>query len=158
MRVRTLAKRVWPTGRAIARIISLAAVLGIAGGYVVFYGVFPLTGIPAAGEASVPFMIGLLGLTAVLVGLATEDLKEMIFQSFLALFLSGAAATAMALSPIFIGVAFVAPDSVPLFMFHYGFLLFFLAFVVNLVGTSIGLALRERYFLRSGRGPRPDQA
>ncbi len=152
-----LPSRVWPTGRAIARTVSLAAVLGIAGGYVVFYGVFPLTAIPAGGEASVLFMIALLGFTAVLVGLATENLGEMIFQAFLALFLSGAAASAMALSPIFVGVEFVLPDSVPLFMFHYGFLLFVLGFMVDLVGMSIGLALRERYFL-SRRGPGDIQA
>jgi hypothetical protein len=54
----------------------------------------------------------------------------------------------MALSPILVGVAFVSPDSVPAFLFHYGFLLFVLGFVVDLVGTSTGLALRERYFLR----------
>jgi hypothetical protein len=149
---------VWPTGRAILRTVSLAAVLGLAGGYVVFYGVFPLTGIPAAGEASVPFMIAFLGFTAVLVGLATENLGEMIFQSFLALFLSGAAASAMALSPAFVGVEFVAPDSVPVFMFHYGFVLFVLGFIVDLVGTSIGLALRERYFLHSRQGPDDTQA
>ena len=146
-----------PNVRVIARTVSLAAVLGIAGGYVVFYGVFPLTGVPAGGEASVLFMIGLLSLTAVLVGLATENLKEMIFQSVLGLALSGVAASAMALSPMLVGVAFVAPDSVPVFMFHYGFILFFLGFVVDLVGMSIGLAMRERYFLHSRVGSRSDQ-
>jgi hypothetical protein len=153
-----LASRASSAGRAIARTGSLAAVLGIAGGYVVFYGVFPLTGIPAASEASVLFMIGLLSLTAILVGLATENLREMIFQSFFALFLSGAVASAMALSPIFVGVVFVAPDSVLFILFQYGFVLFVLSFVVDLLGTSVGLALREHYFFRGRRGPRRAQA
>ena len=146
-------KRALSSAWAIARIVSLSAVLGVAGGYAVFYGVFPLTGIPAAGEASVLFILALLVFTAVLVGLATENLREMIFQSLLALFLSGVAASAMALSPALAGVEFVAPDSIPVFMFHYGFLLFVLGYIVDLVGMSVGLALRERYFLRSHRGP-----
>ena len=45
----------------------------------------------------------------------------------------------------------VSPDPVPAFLFHYGFLLFVLGFVVDLVGTSTGLALREKYFLRRAR-------
>ncbi|HVG37627.1 MAG TPA: hypothetical protein VNA10_07820, partial [Thermoplasmata archaeon] len=105
-------------------------------------------------EASVPWMLVLLGVTSILVGLASENLSEMIFEVFIGLLLSGAVATGMALSPILVGVAFVSPDSVPAFLFHYGFLLFVLGFVVDLVGTSTGLALRERYFLRR-RGPLP---
>jgi hypothetical protein len=115
---------------------------------VIFYGVFPVTGVPASGEGSVPWMLVLLGVTSILVGLASENLSEMIFEVFIGLLLSGAVATGMALSPILVGVAFVSPDSVPAFLFHYGFLLFVLGFVVDLVGTSTGLALRERYFLR----------
>src|SRR5205809_6386233 len=75
----------------------------------------------------------------------------MIFEIFIGLLLSGAVATAIALSPMLIGVLFVSPDSVPAFLFHYGFLLFVLGFVVDLVGTSTGLALREKYFLRRAR-------
>jgi len=134
--------------RSITRTLVLAAVLGGASGYVIFYGVFPVSGVPASGEASVPWMLVLLGITSVLVGLSTENLSEMIFEVFIGLLLSGAIATAMALSPMLVGVAFVSPDSVPAFLFHYGFLLFVLGFVVDLVGTSLGLALRERYFLR----------
>jgi hypothetical protein len=137
--------------RSIARTLALAAVLGIGSGYVIFYGVFPVTGVPASGEGSVPWMLVLLGVTSVLVGLASENLSEMIFEVFIGLLLSGAVATAMALSPILVGVAFVSADSVPAFLFHYGFLLFVLGFVVDLVGTSTGLALRDKYFLRRGR-------
>jgi len=136
--------------RSIARTVALAAVLGVASGYVIFYGIFPVSGVPASGEASVPWMLVLLGVTSILVGLATENLSEMIFEVFLGLLLGGAVATGMALSPLLVGVAFVSPDSVPAFLFHYGFLLFVLGFVVDLVGTSTGLALRERYFLRRG--------
>ena len=117
----------------------------------IFYGVFPVSGVPASGEASVPLMLALLGVTSILVGLATENLSEMIFEVFIGLLLSGAVATAMALSPMLLGVVFVSPDSVPAFLFHYGFLIFVLGFVVDLVGTSTGLALREKYFLRRGR-------
>jgi len=113
--------------------------------------VFPVSGVPASGEASVPLMLALLGVTSILVGLATENLSEMIFEVFIGLLLSGAVATAMALSPMLVGVVFVSPDSVPAFLFHYGFLIFVLGFVVDLVGTSTGLALREKYFLRRGR-------
>jgi len=129
----------------------LAAVLGLASGYVIFYGIFPVSGVPASGEASVPWMLVLLGVTSILVGLATENLSEMIFEVFLGLLLGGAVVTGMALSPLLVGVVFVSPDSVPAFLFHYGFLLFVLGFVVDLVGTSAGLALREKYFLRRGR-------
>ena len=137
--------------RSIARTVSLAAVLGLASGYVIFYGIFPVSGVPASGEASVPWMLVLLGVTSILVGLATENLSEMIFEVFLGLLLGGAVVTGMALSPLLVGVVFVSPDSVPAFLFHYGFLLFVLGFVVDLVGTSAGLALREKYFLRRGR-------
>jgi hypothetical protein len=136
------------TIRSIARTVALAAVLGLGSGYVIFYGVFPVSGVPASGEGSVPLMLVLLTVTSVLVGLATENLSEMIFEVFIGLPLSGAVASAMALSPTLIGVVFISPDSVPAFLFHYGFLLFVLGFVVDLVGTSTGLALRERYFLR----------
>ena len=117
----------------------------------IFYGVFPVTGVPASGEGSVPWMLVLLGVTSVLVGLASENLSEMVFEVFIGLLLSGAVATAMALSPLLVGVVFVSPDSVPAFLFHYGFLLFVLGFVVDLIGTSTGLALRDKYFLRRGR-------
>ena len=137
--------------RSIARTLTLAAVLGVGSGYVIFYGVFPVSGVPASGEASVPWMLALLGITSILVGLATENLSEMIFEVFTGLLLSGGVASAMALSPMLVGVVFVSPDSVPAFLFHYGFLLFVLGFVVDLVGTSTGLALREKYFLRRGR-------
>jgi len=137
--------------RSIARTLALAAVLGVGSGYVIFYGVFPVSGVPASGEASVPWMLALLGITSILVGLATENLSEMIFEVFIGLLLSGAVASGMALSPMLVGVVFVSPDSVPAFLFHYGFLLFVLGFVVDLVGTSTGLALREKYFLRRGR-------
>ena len=137
--------------RSIARTVALAAVLGVASGYVIFYGVFPVSGVPASGEASVPWMLVLLGVTSILVGLATENLSELIFEVFLGLLLGGAVASGMALSPFLVGVVFVSPDSVPAFLFHYGFLLFVLGFVVDLVGTSSGLALREKYFLRRGR-------
>ena len=137
--------------RSIARTVALAAVLGVASGYVIFYGVFPVSGVPASGEASVPWMLVLLGVTSILVGLATENLSEMIFEVFLGLLLGGAVASGMALSPFLVGVVFVSPDSVPAFLFHYGFLLFVLGFVVDLVGTSTGLALREKYFLRRAR-------
>ena len=136
--------------RSIRRTLALAAVLGVGSGYVIFYGVFPVSGVPASGEGSVPLMLALLGVTSILVGLATENLSEMIFEIFIGLLLSGAVATAIALSPMLIGVVFVSPDSVPAFLFHYGFLLFVLGFV-DLVGTSTGLALREKYFLRRGR-------
>jgi len=129
----------------------LAAVLGVASGYVIFYGVFPVSGVPASGEASVPWMLVLLGVTSILVGLATENLSEMIFEVFLGLLLGGAVASGMAVSPFLVGVVFVSPDSLPAFLFHYAFLLFVLGFVVDLVGTSSGLALREKYFLRRGR-------
>ena len=140
--------------RSIARTVALAAVLGVGSGYVIFYGIFPVSGVPASGEASVPWMLVLLGVTSILVGLATENLSEMIFEVFLGLLIGGAVASGMALSPFLVGVVFVSPDSVPAFLFHYGFLLFVLGFVVDLVGTSTGLALRERYFLRR-RGPLP---
>jgi len=148
---RTLASPTRTKTRSIVRTVALAAVLGVASGYVIFYGVFPVSGVPASGEASVPWMLVLLGVTSVLVGLATENLSEMIFEVFIGLLLSGGVATAMALSPMIVGVVFVSPDSVPAFLFHYGFLLFVLGFVVDLVGTSTGLALRERYFLRRRR-------
>jgi hypothetical protein len=75
----------------------------------------------------------------------------MVFQSFLALFLSGVVAAAMALSPILVGVVFVQPDSIPTFLVHYGFLLFALGFVTDLVGGTLGLVLRERYFFTGAR-------
>lgn len=136
---------------AIARTVALAAVLALASGYVVFYGVFPAVSLPASSEPSLLLMLAILSATSLLVGLATEDLVQMVFQSFLALFLSGVVAAAMALSPILVGVVFVQPDSIPTFLVHYGFLLFALGFVTDLVGGTLGLVLRERYFFTGAR-------
>ncbi len=139
--------------RALARTAALTAVLSLASGYVIFYGIFPVVSVPASSEASLLLILMILSVTSLLVGLATEDLVQMVFQSFLALFLSGAVATAIALSPMLAGVVFIGPDLIPGFLLHYGFLLFALGFVTNVVGGTIGLVLRERYFYRDVRGP-----
>ncbi len=142
------------TGRALARTAVLTALLSLASGYAIFYGVFPIVSVPASSEASLLLILAILSFTSLLVGLATEDLVQMVFQAFLALFLSGAVATAIALTPMLVGVVFIAPDAVPGFLIHYGFLFFALAFVTDLVGGTLGLVLRERYFYRDVRGAR----
>ncbi len=136
------------TPRALGRAAILTAILSLASGYVIFYGIFPVVGVPPSSEASLPLILAILSATSLLVGLATEDLVQMVFQCFLALLLSGAVATALTLSPTLVGVVFVAPDAIPGFLLHYGFLLFALGFVTDLVGGTLGLVLRERYFYR----------
>ena len=51
--------------RSIARTVALASVLGLGSGYVIFYGVFPVSGVPASSEGSVPLMLVLLTVTSV---------------------------------------------------------------------------------------------
>lgn len=140
------------SARALLRAAALTLVLSLASGYVIFYGLFPIAAFPASSEASVIFMLFLLAVTAIIVGLASDDLVQMVFQAFIALFLSGAVATALTLSPSLLGVAFVSPASIPGFVIHYGFLLFALCFLTDMVGGTLGLVLRERYFYRSALG------
>ncbi len=137
----------WDVKR-ILRAAALTVVLSLAGGYVIFYGLFPIAAFPASSDASLILMLVILAATAVLVGLASDDLVNMVFECFIALFLSGVVVTVLALSPAVAGVQFISPDSIAGFIIHYGFLLFALAFVTDMVGGTIGLILRERYFYR----------
>lgn len=134
--------------RRLARTLSLGTVLGLATGYVAFYGVFSLASFPASSDPSLVLILGILALTSILVGLATEDLVQVVLASFVALLLSIVTAIGIALSPSLAGVIFVSPDTVAVVILRYGFLLFGLGFVADLIGGTLGLALRERYFYR----------
>lgn len=134
--------------RVLARVMMLGLVLGLASGYVIFYAVFPIVSVPATSDSSLLYIVLILSSTALIVGLATEDLVQVIFQAFVALFLSGVFATAIGMTPMLVGVAFLAPDELPAYFVHFGFLLFLLGFVVDFLGGMVGLALRERYFFR----------
>lgn len=134
--------------RKLLHVALLALVLGLASGYVIFYSLFPIASVPATSDTSLPLVLAVLALSSVIVGLASEDLVQLIFECFVGLVLSGGIASAIALSPSLAGVVFIAPDSVPAYVIHYGFLLFLLTFVADIVGGTIGLALRERYFYR----------
>ncbi|MCI4371842.1 MAG: hypothetical protein L3J78_04260 [Thermoplasmata archaeon] len=142
----------WKTLRSVGRMAALSGVLGLASGYATFYGVFPVAGVPATSEASIPFLLTVMLFTSILVGAASETIAESFFEAFFGLFVSIAVATVMALSPALVGVAFVSPDSVPAFIIQYGFVLFVLGFFIDLVGGIVGLLLREKYFFRGPRG------
>lgn len=135
------------------KVLALSCVEALAIGYVVFYGVFPTVSFPASGGPSFLLIFAILGITSVLVGMASDNLGHLFLQCFFAVPLGGLVATLMALTPILFGVAFLAPDSLLPFLIHYGFILFVLGFVVSFIGGVAGLVLRERYFYRSPRAP-----
>src|SRR2546427_11842281 len=94
------------------RALAIATFLGLALGYSAFYLVFPNVSVPASDEASLPIILGLLLLAAVLGGLLTEDLRLSVIQAFLELPIGVVIAFSLARSPVATGFLAVPTDDI----------------------------------------------
>jgi len=140
--------------RRIARSLGLAAFLGLAAGYSAFYAVYPNMTVPSAGEASFGYLLVLLVVTSVPAGFLTSNLQDGVVQVFLSIPFSIAVASILSVSPIFTGIGAQA-DVLVYDVVHNGFFIFLLALFMDVIGGSVGLALRERLIVRaSARPPR----
>ena len=138
----------------IARSLGLAAFLGLVAGYSAFYAVYPNMTVPAAGEASFGYLLVLLVVTSVPAGFLTSNLQDGVVQVFLSIPFSIAVASVLSVSPIFTGIGAQA-DVLVYDVVHNGFFIFLLALFMDVIGGSVGLALRERLIVRaSARPPR----
>ncbi len=129
--------------------LRLAAFLGLALGYVVFNSVFPNVSFPASGETSAVLAIGILVLASFLAGVATVDLRLVVIQSFLAIPIGIAVASALAISPILTGQVEVGSDELVGFVLRFGIPIYLLALPVFPVLGIAGLFLREHLRLRA---------
>lgn len=141
--------------RRIARSVALAAFLGLAAGYSAFYAVYPNMTVPAAGEASLGYLLILLLVTSVPAGFLTSSLQDGVVQVFLSIPFSIAVASVLSVSPIFTGIVGGQADVLVYDVIHNGFFIFLLALFMDVLGGSLGLAFRERLIVRaSARPPR----
>lgn len=139
--------------RRLEKAAVLSLVLGTSVGYVVFYGVFPSSSVPVSGDASFAWILFVLVGVALVVGFAAEDIPLAMLSAFLSLPVALAVSTAMGLSPALAGLYVVEPSEVPFFLVHYGLAIFALGFLVNVVVTFVGSALRERFLRGVYRRP-----
>ncbi|MEK6987748.1 MAG: hypothetical protein AABX97_06610 [Candidatus Thermoplasmatota archaeon] len=129
--------------------LPLAAFLGLALGYVVFNSVFPNVSFPASGETSGILAIGILVLASFLAGLVTVDVRLVVFQSFLAIPIGIAVASALAISPVLTGYVEVGSDELVGFVLRLGIPIYLLALPVFPVLGLARLFLREHLGLRA---------
>src|SRR2546425_200132 len=110
--------------------------------------------VPSGGEASFGYLLVLLVVTSVPAGFLTSNLQDGVVQVFLSIPFSIAVASILSVSPIFTGIAAQA-DVLVYDVVHNGFFIFLLALFMDVIGGSVGLALRERLIVRaSARPPR----
>lgn len=129
----------------------LTALLSLSIGYVLFQAVLPTVAFPAAGEASIPIAILILGATALVAGFASEDLLLGMAAAILSMFGGVLVAGLIGLSPLAAGLYLIDPASLPGFLIHYGLVFLILAFIVNIVGVIFGYGIRERYVVQRPR-------
>lgn len=129
----------------------LATLLSLAGGYVLFLGVFPTVAFPASGEASLVLVLVILLASALVAGFGCEDLGTGVAVAVLSLIGGIAIAVAIALSPLAQGLYLVDPGEIMGFIIHYGFVFLVLMFAVNFVGVVIGYGIHERFLVQRPR-------
>jgi len=137
------------------RALAISAFLGLALGYSVFYFVFPNVSVPAAAEASLPLIVGILATAAIVAGLVTEDLPADVVQGFVSIPIGVLIAFVLAISPSATGFLEVRADEILAFVVRLGFPLYLLAVPLNTVFGLVGLLIRERFGLRSSAFLRP---
>ena len=137
------------------RALAIATFLGLALGYSAFYLVFPNVSVPASDEASLPVILGILLLAAVLGGLLTEDLRSSVIQAFLALPIGVIIAFSLAISPVATGFLEVRADDIFSFVIRLPIPLYLLVIPLYSIFGVIGLLIRERFGFRSSDFLRP---
>ncbi len=128
-----------------AKTLELGSVLGLAMGYAVFYGVFPSSSVPTTGDINFLWVLAILIPVSLVVGLAADDVPQVMEAAFVSLPAGVAVGTAMGLAPGLVGLTVIGADEIPFFLAHYGLALFALAFVVNIAGPFLGFLFREPY-------------
>lgn len=131
--------------RRFGRALLLAAFLGLALGYAAFYAVFPNVSVPAGGEPSLGFILGILAAAAILAGFETEDLSLAILQTFLSLPLAAVVTVALAFSPLLTGLVQVRGDELAFLVLRLGLPVVVFGTFTFFVGTIVGLGVRERF-------------
>lgn len=139
------------------RALAIATFLGLALGYSAFYFVFPNVSVPASDEASLPMILGILFLAAVLGGLLTEDLPSSVIQAFVALPIGAAIAFSLAISPVATGFLEVRVDDIFSFVIRLPLPLYLVAVPLYSIFGVIGLLIRERFGFRSAEFLRPSE-
>lgn len=125
--------------------------LGLALGYVLFYGIYPTVSVPADSAPSLGTILLALSVPAFLAGLATEDLRALMVELFGSLVVGGGVATAVLVSPVLTGTILVNAGDLPGYVLQFGFALMFLGLIVYFVVGILGLAARETVLLRYRR-------
>ena len=128
--------------------MALAAFLGLAAGYSAFYAVYPNMTVPSAGEASLGYLLILLLATSVPAGFLTSSLQDGVLQVFFSIPFGVAVASALSVSPILTGIGAQA-DVLVYDVIRNGFVIFLLAPLMDVIGGSLGLVLRERLIVRA---------
>lgn len=131
--------------RRYGRLLLLAAFLGLALAYAVFYAVFPTVSVPAAGEPSLELILGTLAVAAFLAGFETEDLPSGILEVFLALPFAGIGTVVLALSPLASGLLEARADELAFLVLRLGFPIVVFGMFILFVGTLAGLGAREKW-------------
>lgn len=128
--------------------LVVAGLLSLAAGYVLFLGVFPTVSFPASGEAPILLAVLILGITAVIAGLASDDLAVGIGASVSSVLGGIVVAGLMGLSPLAGGLFLSDPGSLFGFLVHYGFVFLVLTFTLNMVGVIVGYGIHERFIVQ----------
>jgi hypothetical protein len=139
-------------------IVLVSAFLGLVLGYVLFYGIYPMLSFPATPDPSLGAIVLALAVAALLGGLATEELKFLIAEVFVSLFVGGGVATAMLLTPSLTGTVLTSAADIPFYVLQIGFPFLLLGLLMNFVFGLIGLAVRESVLLRYRRFEPPSWA
>src|SRR2546427_10080806 len=137
------------------RALAIATFLGLALGYSAFAPLSTTVRVPAADEASLPILLGLLLIAAVLGGLLTEDLRSSVIQAFLALPIGVVIAFSLAVSPVATGFLEVRADDIFSFVVRLPIPLYLLVVPLYSIFGVIGLLIRERFGFRSADFLRP---
>ena len=137
------------TIRRLAKAAGFAGFLGSLLGYTIFYTTFPNAGVPSVGEPNPLFALGPLFVSAILVGILSDDLLAGIVQAFVALPIGGIVASALTLSPVLSGLVVAQPGDVVFFILRSGFPLLFASIPINVICIVLGIAVQEK--LRLGR-------
>jgi hypothetical protein len=135
--------------RRLLKTLVVAAFLGLALGYSTFYFLFPNVSVPAAEEASLPVILGLLVLAAILAGLVTEELPSGMVQAIASVPIGILVAFLLAVSPALTGLLEVRADEMFSFVGRLGSFLYLLAVPVYIIFGVVGLLIRERFGFQS---------
>jgi hypothetical protein len=134
----------------VSRAVVLSAFLGLAVGYSVFSAVYPNMAYPPATEASLGNILVLVFVTSIPVGFLTSDFRDGVLEVFLSIPFGVLTASALSVSPVYSsGIVGAQADVLVYDVIRNGFFIYVLALILDMIGGSVGLALRERFLVRA---------